>query len=94
MASDVRVLTRRGAAMAEWFDAVAQLRRTFNAPIPSLLITGDTTTDRMREAGSSGLLLLHKPVSPMTLRATVNQILRSNGNTGRRPRAAIPSAGP
>ena len=41
-----------------------QLRRAFNAPVPAFLISGDTTTDHMREAAANGLLLLHKPVSP------------------------------
>jgi signal transduction histidine kinase/CheY-like chemotaxis protein len=73
------------------FDAVEQLRRAFNAPVPAFLISGDTTTDHMREAAANGLLLLHKPVSPMTLRATVNQFLRNRNGTGL---LQIPSAGP
>ena len=44
--------------------------------IPAFLISGDTTSERMREAEASGLPLLHKPVTPMALRSMVNQLLR------------------
>lgn len=57
-------------------DVIGRLRSTFAEPIPAFLISGDTTSERMREAGSSGLPLLHKPVSPMALRSMVNQLLR------------------
>ena len=46
-------------------------------PDPRLLVSGDTTRERMREADASGLPLLHKPVSPMALRSMVNQLLRA-----------------
>ena len=44
--------------------------------MPALLITGDTAPDRLREAGSSGLPLLHKPVQPAELRARLEALLR------------------
>ena len=57
-------------------DAIKRLRGAFVTMIPAFLITGDTTPERMREANACGLLLLHKPVSPMALRSMVNQLLR------------------
>lgn len=57
-------------------DVIKRLRGAFVTMIPAFLITGDTTPERMREANACGLLLLHKPVSPMALRSTVNQLLR------------------
>ena len=72
------------------FDVIERLRGAFHASIPAFLISGDTTTERMRAASASGLLLLHKPVSPMALRAAVNQLLRSRGDVGQQLRAAIP----
>jgi hypothetical protein len=45
------------------------------------LITGDTAADRLVEARSSGLLLLHKPVLNSRLRAAiVNLIAASDRN--------------
>ena len=57
-------------------DVIGRLRSVFAAPIPAFLISGDTTSERMREADLSGLPLLHKPVNPMALRSMVNQLLR------------------
>jgi signal transduction histidine kinase/CheY-like chemotaxis protein len=57
-------------------DAIARLRSAFADPIPAFLVSGDTTSERMREAEASGLPLLHKPVNPMALRSMVNRLLR------------------
>jgi CheY-like chemotaxis protein len=57
-------------------DVIGRLRARFAAAIPAFLISGDTTSERMREAEASGLPLLHKPVTPMALRSMVNQLLR------------------
>jgi CheY-like chemotaxis protein len=56
-------------------EAVARLRRAFNASIPAFLISGDTDPERLREARASGYHLLHKPVRPMALRAMLSQFL-------------------
>ena len=58
-------------------DVIERLRGAFADPIPAFLISGDTTTERMRDADARGLPLLHKPVSPMALRSMVNQLLRA-----------------
>jgi signal transduction histidine kinase/CheY-like chemotaxis protein len=57
------------------FHVIAQLRSALHAAIPAFLITGDTAPERLREADASGFHLLHKPVSPMALRAMLNQLL-------------------
>jgi signal transduction histidine kinase len=57
--------------------AIARLREQFGAPIPAFLISGDTAPERLREARESGHHLLHKPVSPMRLRAMVSQLLQN-----------------
>lgn len=48
-------------------DVAATLRHYLGGDIPALLITGDTAPERLREAMLSGLLLMHKPVSPAQL---------------------------
>jgi CheY-like chemotaxis protein len=45
-------------------EAIAALRSVLGQSLPALLITGDTAPDRLREALSSNIPLLHKPVSP------------------------------
>ena len=50
---------------------ISQLQTLYNEDIPALLVTGDTAPARIREAASSGFLLLHKPVTNQTLRAAI-----------------------
>ena len=55
---------------------IERLRSEYNDDeIPSMLITGDTAPDRLKEAQESGLLLLHKPVSDGRLRAAIAHLL-------------------
>jgi CheY-like chemotaxis protein len=51
---------------------IERIKTVFKKDIPSLLITGDTAPDRIQQAESSGLILLHKPVKPAKLRAALN----------------------
>lgn len=55
-------------------EAIDALQHRRGAPIPALVITGDTAPDRLREAGELGLPLLHKPVHPAKLRAALRQL--------------------
>jgi CheY-like chemotaxis protein len=71
-------------------EAIQRLRSAFRAPIPAFLVTGDIAPERLSEAGANGFHLLHKPVSPMALRAMLNQILRGGGKAADRPQAATP----
>jgi CheY-like chemotaxis protein len=59
---------------------IERLRHTFNAPIPALLVTGDISVERKLEAEAGGYELLQKPVPPMILRATMNEILKQRGS--------------
>lgn len=56
-------------------DAIALIREELNADIPALIITGDTSPERVREATDSGTRLLHKPVSSAELIAVVESYL-------------------
>jgi signal transduction histidine kinase/CheY-like chemotaxis protein len=58
-------------------DIIEALRGAYSAPIPAFLISGDTNTEPLREAQARGLQLLHKPITPMALRAMFNQILKA-----------------
>jgi GAF domain-containing protein/ActR/RegA family two-component response regulator len=59
-------------------EAIERLRAAVGAPIPAFVITGDTAPERLREARAGGFLLLHKPVSPMALRTTLNRLLKAH----------------
>jgi CheY-like chemotaxis protein len=66
-------------------DTIAHVRATFGANIPAFLISGDTSPERLQQARAQGYTLLHKPVSPMTLRSLVVKL------GGRGPPATSPA---
>ena len=57
-------------------DTVRRLRARLGQ-VPALLVSGDTAPERLREARSSGLPLLHKPVSADKLMETMLAALQS-----------------
>ncbi len=62
-APDVVISDYRLRDQRTGLEAIAALRAVFGQGLPALLITGDTASDRLREALSSNIPLLHKPVS-------------------------------
>lgn len=64
---------------ASGIETIRRLREVAGAPIPALIVTGDTGPDRLREAEASGHPLLHKPVMPERLRAMMEQLVAPNG---------------
>jgi signal transduction histidine kinase/CheY-like chemotaxis protein len=52
----------------------AQISEAVGEDLPTIIVTGDTAPDRLREAQESGYLLLHKPVQPARLRTTLRQL--------------------
>jgi signal transduction histidine kinase/CheY-like chemotaxis protein len=58
-------------------DAIARVRLALDAPIPAFLMSGDMDAEPLRAARAKGYPLLHKPVEPMTLRATLTQIVNN-----------------
>ena len=55
--------------------AIALIRDEFNEDIPALIITGDTSPERVREVSESGMMLMHKPVRPAELVSVVESFL-------------------
>lgn len=80
------------------FDVIARMHAALGAKVPAFLITGDTTPERLHEAGARGIYLLHKPVLPMNLRAVINQLLKGAFTEDRvdaeSPSVRQPEAGP
>ena len=60
--SDYRLREQRTGAQA-----ITELRALLGMHLPALIITGDTAPERLREAMSSGVPLLHKPLKPDAL---------------------------
>jgi signal transduction histidine kinase/CheY-like chemotaxis protein len=57
-------------------DTIRNIQRVIAVPVPAFLISGDTAPEPLREARSKGYYMLHKPVEPIKLRATVNRLLK------------------
>lgn len=55
--------------------AIAEVRMAVDWDVPAFLITAETSAERLRDAADSGYPILHKPVTPMALRAMVSQLL-------------------
>ncbi len=72
--------------------AIERLRKALRAPVPAFLISGDTAPERLREARASGYYLLHKPVLPITLRATISQLLKQQVEAERAMETTAPAA--
>ncbi len=59
-------------------EVIKRLRSALAVPVPAFLISGDTNPDPLREAHASGYALLHKPVDPIALRATLAKVLKDH----------------
>lgn len=64
------------------------LRAYLGTPVPAIIMTGDTSPQRLRDAQSTSALLLHKPVSTGQLRDAIVQLI-----TDPPPVAAAEAAG-
>ncbi|WP_460020198.1 ATP-binding response regulator [Magnetospira thiophila] len=56
-------------------ETIARMRQILGRDVPALLLTGDTGLARLREAKSSRLPLLHKPVTAENLWRAVTEVL-------------------
>lgn len=56
-------------------EAAAAIIKMAGQSIPVVLVTGDTSPERIQEARASGHPLLHKPVKPAFLRSTIGKVL-------------------
>jgi CheY-like chemotaxis protein len=72
---DLIICDYRLSAGRTGIEAIGQLRTILAAPIPSVIISGDTLPERLRELRASGHHLLYKPVAPTTLRSLVEKLL-------------------
>ncbi|WP_029009817.1 hybrid sensor histidine kinase/response regulator [Azospirillum halopraeferens] len=56
------------------------VRRRLGGDVPGILLTGDTSSDRLREASAAQCALLHKPIQPAALETAVRAALRRAGD--------------
>jgi signal transduction histidine kinase/ActR/RegA family two-component response regulator len=58
------------------------LRAYLGTSVPAIIMTGDTSPQRLRDAQSTSALLLHKPVSTGQLRSAMVQLTRQSQDGG------------
>ena len=58
-------------------EAIRDVCGLYHRTIPSIIITGDTAPERIREAEASGISVLHKPVTPPVLLSALTQTIGS-----------------
>lgn len=68
---DVVVSDLRLADSEDGLQAINEVRRTYGAPIPAILITGDTSPSEVKRAHAGGHLVLFKPVRARDLFAAL-----------------------
>ncbi len=61
-------------------DAIKEIREFLGKKIPAIIITGDTSAERIQEAGEWDAELLHKPVSIDQLKKMMNDLLPAYRN--------------
>jgi two-component system, sensor histidine kinase len=71
---DLVVSDLRLANQEDGLDAVEQVRKAYGAPLPALLMTGDTSPDRVKRVHESGHQVLFKPVRSRDLHAALRSI--------------------
>lgn len=54
-------------------EAIEQLSGYLGRHVPALIVTGDTSPERLRELSATGRIVLHKPVAPERLRTAIHQ---------------------
>ena len=70
-------------------EVIERLRKALGTPVPAFVISGDTAPERLREASAGGYYLLQKSVSPMTLRTTLNRLLKNSEARAPSPHASV-----
>ncbi len=71
---DIVVSDLRLANDEDGIDAIERVRSVYGAPLPALLITGDTSPDEVKRVHSSGHQVLFKPVRTRELYAVLRSV--------------------
>lgn len=74
---DLLLVDYRLARDSTAIDAIAELKPVTGKNTATIIITGDTSPARIREAHQHGYLLLHKPVDPRQLKISIIELLDS-----------------
>lgn len=65
-------------------DAVAAIHESLESNVPAILISGDTSPERLKQVKKTGLLYLHKPVAADELHQHMQALFDSAGGVSKR----------
>lgn len=71
-------------------EAILEIRDYLNCAVPAIIVTGDTSPARLKEASDSGHRLLHKPVEAHALRDAIEASLATDVPGFRAEPASLP----
>lgn len=74
--------------------AAAEICRRAGRPIPTLIVTGDTDPERIKEVQASGFGMIHKPVGPVQLAHQMAVLMRAPGISSRIGGGGMTELGP
>ncbi len=72
-ASDIIIVDYRLEGGMIGTEAASRLFKHLGRKLPVIILTGDTSPERLREASASGYMLLHKPIDPSELLQAIQQ---------------------
>lgn len=78
MAPDIIISDYRLAHDLNGVDAVEAIRESVDLQVPAIVVTGDTSPERLKQVKDTGLQLLHKPVRPDELNDVMERLLNVN----------------
>ena len=65
-------------------DAVEAIREALDAVVPAIIISGDTSPERLKQVKKTGLLFLHKPVRADELHQHMQTLLKPSTRLSKR----------
>ncbi|MFK8083314.1 MAG: hybrid sensor histidine kinase/response regulator [Granulosicoccus sp.] len=78
MVPDIIISDYRLADNLNGVDAVEAIRESVEKPVPAIVVTGDTSPERLKQVKETSLQLLHKPVRPDELHEVMTMLFKEN----------------
>ncbi|MBT3764709.1 MAG: response regulator [Rhodospirillales bacterium] len=75
---DVIISDLRLATSIDGVQAIENLRIKLKNDVPGIILTGDTSPDRIKYIENAGLSILHKPINASSLAEILNEIFRKS----------------
>jgi CheY-like chemotaxis protein len=75
---DIIISDLRLAGTLDGVQAIEKLQATLKNHVPGIILTGDTSPDRLKYIEEAGLSVIHKPVKSDSLAEILNETFRKD----------------